>query len=421
MPTEGKAKTILNDKNFRPYFIGRTISSFGDGLGVLGITFAVRYVTGSFRDLGIVLACATVPRLLFLLIGGSLGDRIGPKRLLVMCEVAMGLLQFVTGVVVILSVASLKLLIVSQVLYGSFSAVFAPVVGAAVVSVVESKDVQKANSVLGISTSVAQVVGPSAGGVLLVATSSPGWTLVLDGASFLISALLMLSTHFGSTTDGQNSTSLLRDLSEGRREFFARRWMVAMVTGFSVYQATILPVILLVGPAIALARYNDSAWGLVLGARAFGATCGGLLTLKIEPQHMLRVSTVLLLADIPFLVVLGWASPFYLALVAAAGSGLGLAMADTFWISSMQLHVPRALLSRMSSYDWLGSLTFAPVGLVFVGWLAVELSYRWIAIGAMSTLVVSRVLLLTVREVRNQKRPPALRMQTGKAEGGSQI
>jgi hypothetical protein len=78
-------------------------------------------------------------------------------------------------------------------------------------------------------------------------------------------------------------------------------------------------------------------------------------------------------------------------------------LGGSIWESTLQRRVPPESLSRVSSYDWFGSLAFRPLGLIIWGPIAA-------AIGIHTALWVAAVLLLTtilaplaVREVRTMR------------------
>jgi hypothetical protein len=73
---------------------------------------------------------------------------------------------------------------------------------------------------------------------------------------------------------------------------------------------------------------------------------------------------------------------------------------NTLWETTLQQHVPPAALSRVSAYDWFGSLTFAPLGLAIVGPVAdaVGVTATIYGAGLLALAVISA--LLAVRDVR---------------------
>lgn len=85
-------------------------------------------------------------------------------------------------------------------------------------------------------------------------------------------------------------------------------------------------------------------------------------------------------------------------------AGAGLAVANNLWETTQQRHVPPELLSRVSSYDWFGSLAAVPVGMLIWGPVADAIGVStalWIAFTAQ---LASILALLAVREIRELPR-----------------
>jgi hypothetical protein len=81
-------------------------------------------------------------------------------------------------------------------------------------------------------------------------------------------------------------------------------------------------------------------------------------------------------------------------------------LGGTIWESTLQRHIPTEALSRVSSYDWFGSLAFRPLGLVIWGPIAAAIGLEqslWISGIA---LAVSILALLAVRDVRTLPAAP---------------
>ena len=107
------------------------------------------------------------------------------------------------------------------------------------------------------------------------------------------------------------------------------------------------------------------------------------------------------------LVALALRAPVGVVALGAAVGGAGLAAFGALWDTTMQREIPIDLLSRVSAYDWFGSVVALPLGYAVVGPLASAIGLRqtlWLAAGW--TLAASLVVLST-RGVRNvtQARP----------------
>ena len=126
--------------------------------------------------------------------------------------------------------------------------------------------------------------------------------------------------------------------------------------------------------------------------------------LRYRPRRPLLVGTAALATGalpLLFLASLRWT-----AAIAAAYllSGLALEIFNTTWATVLQEHVPLEKLSRVSSYDALGSFVFIPLGLSIAGPVAdaIGLTHAlWLAAAVASGSMLSA---LSVREVRELRR-----------------
>ena len=89
-------------------------------------------------------------------------------------------------------------------------------------------------------------------------------------------------------------------------------------------------------------------------------------------------------------------------MIAAGGlvGGAGLMIFNALWETTLQSNIPEAALSRVSAYDWFGSLAFRPVGLVLVGPIAAAIGDAETLLVAGILQVLSMLVLLAVPDVR---------------------
>jgi hypothetical protein len=82
-------------------------------------------------------------------------------------------------------------------------------------------------------------------------------------------------------------------------------------------------------------------------------------------------------------------------------------LGNTVWESTLQRHIPAASLSRVSAYDWFGSLAFRPVGMAIWGPISVAIGIStslWVALGL---FLATTLPLLAVRNIRELPPAPA--------------
>ena len=397
---------VTGQRGFRVYFAAQTVSSFGSAMAGLAVTFAVLRIGGSAADLGIVFAAGTVPSLVLTLVGGVAGDRWDRRLILVAADLTMGATEAVLAALLLTGHGAVWQFVVGQVVAGVAMAFAWPAGVALFPAVVGREHLQSANSLMRMASNVAQVAGPPVAG-LLVAASSPGWALAADALSFLASAALLvrLPRSEGAVQAGK---SVWEDVRSGWREFASRRWVWLMVLSFASYQATVLPAIFVLGPVLAVEHLDGArSWALVLSARAVGAVLVGLVLLRWRPRRPLVASTAVVLLDVPFLASLALGLPLAVVAGTAALSSAGIVAADTVWESTFQANVPDDVLSRVSSYESLGSMAINPLGFALVGAVAAAFGAGPVIVVALLGQVLVRCALMASPAIRAvQRRDP---------------
>jgi hypothetical protein len=161
------------------------------------------------------------------------------------------------------------------------------------------------------------------------------------------------------------------------------------------------------GPVVAHRSLGGAAaWGVLVSAMGAGTVIGGILALRTRPRRPLLVASSL--APLFAAPVIALAASQVLALIALGAllAGLGLMFGNTLWETTLQRHIPPESLSRVSSYDWFGSLVLDPIGLAIWGPIAGAIGIEaslWTAAGL---LVASALALLAVPEIRRLPASP---------------
>ncbi len=380
VPTRGRLE-VLREPGFRRLFLGRTTSLVGDGMSPVAIAFAVLHLDGSATDIGVVFAAHSGLLLALVLVAGVVGDRISPRLSMLGADVlrtaAMGLM----AALLLTGTAEIWHLAVLYAIDGAGSAFFNPASNAIVPQLVPTRRLQDANALLELSRSLGKVVGPALAGIML-GLGSPGAAIAVDSGTFAVSAFSLLGLRAARVEAGER-TSFLGELRHGWREFSARSWLVAVVCGAAVVNAIYFPAIQVLGPTVAQESLGGSgAWALIATAAGVGALLGGAVALSIRPRRPLLVGEGLIFLIVLQVLALAVPAPtavIVLAALIAGGVGsLAQILFETVWVQ----HVAPPVRTRVSAYDWFGSLALEPIGLAVVGPLAV-------AIGTSETLWLS--------------------------------
>jgi MFS family permease len=393
----------LAEREFRLLFLGRTISLFGSAFAPIALAFAVVVLTGSPSDLGLVLSAYMLAHLVFLLAGGVWADRLPRNLVMVTSDLLSGAAQIAAAILLLSGVAQTWHLIILGALRGGASAFFMPASTGLVPQVVSPGRLQQANALLSLSRNSTRIAGVAAAG-LLVATIGPGWALALDGITYAFGALFVGMLRLPPAARSENR-KFLRELAEGWREFRSRSWLCVTIVQFALINAYAIGAFLVLGPFVAERHLGGAAaWGFILAAEAAGMILAGLVALRYRPKRPLLVATLAVLTMAPLLALLGMAAPLLVIIPAALVAGIGLELYGVFWDTTLQQHIPDDKLSRVSSYDVLGSFALIPVGVAVMGPISGAIGVADTLIGAALVVVVATLAVISVSDVRNLRR-----------------
>ncbi|HEX3687675.1 MAG TPA: MFS transporter [Gaiellaceae bacterium] len=393
----------MREREFRLLFGARTISFVGGAFANVALAFAVLELTGSKADLGYVLAARTVPMVVFLLVGGIWADRLPRHYVMVASNLLSGASQAAIAALLFFGHAQIWQLAALAVVNGASSAFFFPASTGIIPQTVPESLLQEANAVLRLGRNSSVIFGSALAGLVIAATS-PATGIAVDAASFLVAASLTARMRLPSSLR-MESSNFLADLALGWREFSSRAWLWSMVLQFSIVNAVEQGSQGVLGPAVAREHYHGAAgWGLIAAAEAAGLLVGGLMMLRARPQRMLLVAVLAMVLTVPLLFGLAIPLPLVSVLVLAFAAGLGIETFGVLWDTTMQQEIPQDRLSRVYSYDALGSFALIPLGLAAAGPLAEAVGTRATLIAAGLVSLGATLSVLVVREVRNLRR-----------------
>jgi MFS family permease len=369
----------------------------------IALAFAVLDLTGSKTDLGFVLAARTAPQIVFILIGGTLSDRIARNHVMVASSLLSGASQGTLAALLLTHHAELWHMVAISAVNGTSSAFFFPASSGIIPQTVPAAVIQQANALLRLAINSSIVVGAALGGAI-VAAAGPGWAIAIDAATFALGALFAAAMRVPPAVR-EEATRFLRDLAEGWHAFRSRTWLWAIVLQFSFLNAAEQGAFQVLGPVQANEHYGGAGvWGLILACQSVGLICGGLLLLRAKPQRLLLVATFGILLLAPPAALLGPPAPAVVVAVAAFGMGFGIEVFSVCWDTTMQQQIPGTMLSRVYAYDMLGSVALIPVGFAAVGPIADLIGTRLTLYGAATLVVLVTLPVFAVRDVRELRR-----------------
>jgi MFS family permease len=391
----------LRHAPFRYLVAGRTTTMLGNAVAPIALAFAVLDLTGSARDLGLVVGVRSLTNVIFILFGGVIADRLPRHLLMVGASVLAGATQAAVAVTVLTGTATIPLLLALSAVNGVAAAVSFPAVAAIVPQTVPAGILQQANAINRLAFNSAMIAGSSVGGVL-VATAGPGWGLAVDASTFFLAGLLFVLVRVPKTDQPPvvDRPGIFTEMRHGWTAFISRTWLWVVVAGFCVINAALSGSVSVLGPVVADASFGRTTWGLILAVETAGMIAGALVAMRIRIRRLLFYGVLWCLGDVLLVLALGLTSTVLVLLLAGFAVGFALEQFTVAWDTTMQEHVPSEMLARVYSYDMLGSILAVPIGQVAAGPLAEHFGVRQTLVGAAALIGVATVAMLFSRDVR---------------------
>jgi predicted MFS family arabinose efflux permease len=398
-----EAAGALRERDFRYLFLGRTASLLGNAFAPVALAFAVLDdLGGDATDLGLILAAAWVPQIVFTLVGGVLADRLPRNVLMLGTDLMMFVAQGAVAVLLLTDRAEIWHVAALQALRGIATAFFFPASVGLVPQVVSAGRLQQANALLRLSQSSTQIFGAALAGIAVASVGS-GWAIAFDALTFLASAALLAQIRLPRAR--AKAKNLVRELREGWDEFRSREWLWVIVAAAAIGNFANAIGIVVLGPVVANEELGGATtWGLYTASISVGLLVGGLVVLRFRPERPLLVAQLAVLLAFAQFLALAFAAPIPVLLLAGLIAGFGFELFGVLWDTALQQHVPGDRLSRVSAWDQLGSFVVIPIGLTVAGPLAAHVGTEEAILLAGGLFLAVQSLALLSRDVRTLRR-----------------
>lgn len=352
----------LRHRDFRLLLTGQTLTLLGSFVSQVAYPFQILQLGGSAIELGTLASVFTASSLVFLLLGGAIADRVPRRLLIIVTELASGV---ITGVVSLLGYSgTLEIwhLYVAVALFGAASSFSGPAIGALIPELVPEEILVPGNAVRGLSRQAARTGGPVIGG-LLVAAAGPPAAFAFDALTFFVSALAVMFIRARPIVAPKTATSIFAEIREGLAFVFATQWLWVTIFSFSLINAGFIGAFVVGLPLLVTEtlRAGAVAFGFIAAAMGVGEAVGAA---AIGQLHIRRAGLAMYLFAVVGgvgLLVYGLVPTLPGALIAGLLVGFSFVCFGVLWESALQRHVPRQMLGRVTSVDWFGGTLLGPI------------------------------------------------------------
>jgi MFS family permease len=341
--TVGYIDLLRRNRNFRQLWLGQVVSQMGDWFDTIALYTIILNLTGSGRDVGLLLVARFVPSFIFGPVSGVVADRFSRRTIMIWSDLLRALV--VLGFLFVRRADQLWVIYVLTVLQLALSTFFEPAKTAAVPSIVADRELVAANAISSVTWSVMLTLGAAMGGVIT------GWfgtnaAFILDALSYVLSAALIFNVRLPKRPKRERQKLSvgqalgISETLEGARYVKRRPGVLALLlvkpawglgggimTLLAVFGERIFPV----------GKSAATGIGVLFAARGIGTAVGPIVARRLagEGKNSLTISIgIAFLIGGAFYIAFGAATSFIFALIVL---GIAHTGGSILWVFSTVL------------------------------------------------------------------------------------
>lgn len=401
---EGSGKPLLKNTNFLFLWAATLFSSFALAFFTFSQTWYIAKTLNLEASLGVVFVALSVPRLIFMIIGGAVADKFPKKNIMFYSNIIRAILVatiltwFIVGDVTLYTFALFALF------FGLADAFFWSADGSILPELVEKSRLTQANSLTQMTNQASVILGPVLGGILIKFTNYETifsiTILLLIVAAILVQKIQFTMPELKDTDKGM-FTSIKEGILYVKESPFLSTFLICsaflnlfligpMQVGFPLFVKNVLH-----GDSLQFS-YLEASVG---GGMAIGAVIVGLR--NINRRRGLFCIIMMLLSGVFFLAI-NFSTVLWQALLAGMFYGITIAMAIVPLMAMIQSTVKEAMMGRVMSLLMLSSMGFIPLSYAFTS-IALALGIPIVTVmksGAIAVIVFVLFVAIRVPVVR---------------------
>ena len=360
---------LLRDRSLLALLASETISVTGSQMTWVALPWFVLTTTHSPGKMTLVLLSESLGLILFGLPGGTLLEKLGPRRTMILADGVRAPLTLVIPVLYWSGALSFALLLALVFVIGALSTPYFAAQRSIVPELVGEDEVMvgKANVFLQSAQRVTMLLGPATAGVLIAVLDAPS-VIVIDAATYVVSMLLVAAfvrPRRAVAVEHEVRPRFFDGIRYVARDPLLRGWMVAFVVGDAAWMAFFAAV-----PVLVVSDYgsNPRIVGWIFAAFGVGAVLGntGAWRLQDRREGLWIIATLVYGQALPL-----WALVFHIPAVAVMGvlfvSGIFNGLVNPSIHALLTLSAPPAIRARVMSALATVFMLSSPLGLAFAG------------------------------------------------------
>ncbi|HVU12906.1 MAG TPA: MFS transporter [Phototrophicaceae bacterium] len=414
-PTAKKSVHPLAVRDFRLLWIGGSISLLGDQFYMIALPWLVLQLTGSALALGTVLALGSIPRALFMVLGGAAVDRTSPRLIMFLSNFARMVLVALLAVIVLTNSIQLWMLYAIALALGTADAFFFPAENAIIPALLQSEQLEMGNTLMQGMNMLSMFIGPVIAGVVIAllagATTNTTPSAEGIGIAFAFDSLSFVASLIGLSLIRQRkaqSASKKEDVITAIKAGVAFVWKSEVMR--MIFVLLVAVNFFVTGPfgvgipVLASRNFPEgaAAYGILMSAYGGGALLGIILAGVLPKPRPTRFGAVLLIVTSLLgvgMMVLPFSESTLVAALVSLAMGTTMGYVNIYMMTWLQRRVPEALMGRVMSLIMFASMGIAPVSSAVAG-VILNVNLELLFVGAGALMAVITLISLVMPPVR---------------------
>jgi MFS family permease len=356
---------------------GHFISKIGTAGFDIALVLWMKQQMGLASIVGIVMMAANLPEIILSPLSGTLVDMASRKRVLVLCDLIIGVVVTAIGIACLAYPDSTSLLfvllLVGSIGIGICDSFFNPAVASFLPELVPSRSLQSANAVYRFTTTAATFLGQCAAGALFVVIGAP-LLFLANGVSYLFSAgsqaCICSPSRPAADKPGCSARTVAANLKAGLAYVRERRGLTSLLFIICLYHFFVSPFTVILPFYLSDVLNAAPAWyGYAMGCFGAELLAGFLLAglLRLSPRGRACAATACFALSAVAFLLIGVLPRLYLVLPLIFLIGTAIAIIVVTLNTVIQLTTPNSMHGRVFGlYSTLSSASI-PLGMGFFG------------------------------------------------------
>ncbi len=410
-------KRKMWNRDFAMVVIGQIISLFGNAILRFALPLYLLNQTGSAALFGVVSACAFIPMIILVPIGGIFADRVNKRNIMVILDFSTAALTLMFTLL-LGKVNLIGLMLITLIILYGIQGAYQPSVQASIPFLVENDQIMQGNAVINLVSSFSGLIGPVIGGALYGFFGIMP-ILYISILCFFASAIMEIFIHIPfqkKKAEGSIISIGMQDLKESFHYMYREQPLIIKVSIIIAAINLFLSALVIIGLPVLITQIlsfdvetGNRLYGYAEGALAAGSLAGGLCAGVLSKKLTAKNSYITIFCCALTLIPIGMAISFklpvmisyYIIVVSCFVMMLLAAMFSIQMMSYLQMIVPNHIIGKVISSAMCIGMCASPIGQAIYGGLF-QLFEQKIYIIIYAATIITCIIAIASRKIFRQ-------------------